>query len=184
MQPCPCHVAPGTMHTPLRATSEAALQHHISPNFRGLPRPPSPQSWWHTLATEDAPSQQRRKSVDIHVPRLVRSMPMSMRMCMRLCMRMYVHVQPVHDVHAPARSRAGRARLANPRSRRRGAARCASSACTAGCRLSSSGYPHPRRAVQAAGPKCPGSQPPMRPPTAPEAHPLARCCPLGSRGEL
>lgn len=36
---------------------------------------------------------------------------------------------------------------------------------------------------QAAWSKWPGSQPPMRPPTASEAHPLARGCPLRPKGE-
>ena len=37
--------------------------------------------------------------------------------------------------------------------------------------------------VPPAGPMCPGPQPPMRPPAAPEAHPLAQGGPLGLRDE-
>ena len=36
--------------------------------------------------------------------------------------------------------------------------------------------------VPPAGTKCPGPQPPMRPPAAPEARLLAQGCPLGPRG--
>eukprot|EP00964_Phaeocystis_antarctica_P054563 scaffold32079_cov82-Phaeocystis_antarctica.AAC.1 len=38
------------------------------------------------------------------------------------------------------------------------------------------------RRSSAARSECPGPRQPTRPPTAPEAHPLARGCPLGPRG--